>query len=198
MNEVERIYAQSGDAEGFARAYLTYVADILGRLDAAAIGRVMDHLAAAKERDAHIYILGNGGSAATSSHFANDLAALGGVRVSSLSDSAAVLSAIGNDFGFEHVFERQLEGRLREGDVVFAISVSGNSPNVLRAARLARASGAVCLAFVGFDGGELARLAQDHVLVPSQAGEYGPVEGVHVICEHIVSNFLMLCARDAK
>jgi DNA-binding MurR/RpiR family transcriptional regulator len=118
----------------FARGYLDHLGNVLGRIDVAAIDRVVEALLAARADDRTIFVLGNGGSAATASHLANDLA-MGTqnpnrrFRTFSLVDNAALLSAAANDYGYEDVFVRQLEGILRPRDVVIAISASGSSRN---------------------------------------------------------------------
>ena len=112
------------------------------------------------------------------------------MRVFSLADNTACLSALGNDEGYEQVFASQVDGVVREGDVVLAISASGNSPNVLRAVELATARGATVVALVGFDGGALGDFAEQSVLVPSPVGAYGPVEDIHLMLGHIITRCL--------
>lgn len=198
------LLAGASTPAGFARAYLDHVSTILAKLDTSIIQDVIQVILDARDRDATIYLFGNGGSAATASHFANDLALAvppgsgRGLRATALSDSAPILSAIGNDHGFDQVFARQLAGRLRPGDVVIAISASGNSPNILAATAVAREVGAVAVGLIGFGGGELRAACDYAVVVPSQPGEYGPVEAVHLLLEHVICNYIALrCAQDA-
>lgn len=195
MNEIGRILGESRDSAGYARGYLDHVADVLRRLDAQAVASVIDALQAARARGATIFLVGNGGSAATASHLANDLLAVPGspaVRAWCLADSAPVLTARANDCGYDQVFTRQLQGRIGAGDVLIAISASGASRNVLAAVDLARAAGAVTIGLCGFVGGDLAPRCDHAVLVGAQPGEYGPVEGVHAVVAHIVANHLSL------
>ncbi|MFT3770373.1 MAG: SIS domain-containing protein [Minicystis sp.] len=200
----ERIFEASSSAAQFARGYLDYVASLLAAIDEQAIEQVAQALLRARAEDRAIFILGNGGSAATAGHFANDLAV--GVRprerpfrAQSLADNVAVVSAIANDYGYEAVFSKQLESRLRPGDVVVAISVSGNSPNVVSAVRYANAHGAVTIGLTAGDGGALRSLVRIALHVPSERGEHGPAEDVHVVFEHILTNYLrlLLARRDA-
>jgi D-sedoheptulose 7-phosphate isomerase len=108
-----------------------------------------------------------------------------------------IFSAIANDYGYEHVFTLQLKTMMERGDVVVAISASGNSPNVVRALQYANENGAITVSLTGFDGGELKRIAQVNVHVPSDKGEYGPVEDVHMVLDHLVGAFLMhLCRTE--
>jgi D-sedoheptulose 7-phosphate isomerase len=140
-----------------------------------------------------VFIMGNGGSAATASHMACDLgkntisANRPRFRVLSLNDNMPLLSALANDIGYEHVFSEQLKNLIRPGDVLIAISGSGNSPNILHAMAYARSRAAMNIALLGFDGGRAAKLADEYVLVP--ASDYGIVEDVHMILDHVLTEY---------
>ena len=204
MNRIEQLYRDHPLAPAFARGYLDYLREVLLRLDAAAIARFIDTLLAARERGARIFFLGNGGSAATASHFANDLAigCRGGAkpfRALSLTDNLSMVTAIGNDCGYDEIFIQQLQAQVVPGDVVVAISASGNSANVIKAVEYAKGVPAVTVALTGFDGGRLKQVASLVVHVPTDKGEYGPVEDVHLILDHLVSSFLAnLCRAEQK
>ena len=139
-------------------------------------------------RGSTVFMLGNGGSAATASHFACDLAkgtqviGLPAFRVISLSDNVPLMTAWANDTNYERIFAEQLATLIRPDDIVIAISASGNSPNILAAARMAQQSGAITLALTGQDGGKLSRLADFTILVPSQSIEQ--VEDAHLVIAH--------------
>jgi D-sedoheptulose 7-phosphate isomerase len=168
----------------------------LASVDLSQVEEVVRTLRGARERGSSVYVVGNGGSAATASHFATDLGKAtkrpGGqpLRVTSLTDNMPWLSALANDDGYEHVFTGQLENLLRDGDVLVAISVSGNSPNVVRAVELARQRRATTVAFVGFDGGRLLSTADLCIHVASQPGLYGPVEDAHLAIHHLITTCL--------
>ena len=203
MNRVETLFQQCPGPAEFARGYLTYLSDILAKLDTSAIAAFIETLSEARERGAGIFFIGNGGSAATASHFANDIA-IGcrtwerPFRAQSLTDNVPIMTAIANDFGYEHVFTLQLKTLMKPGDVVVAISASGNSPNVVNAVEWANAQGAKTIALTGFDGGKLRQTAHIGVHVPTNKGEYGPVEDVHMVLDHLVGAFLMnLCRTES-
>lgn len=202
MNRLEQLYRDRRDPAQFARGYLDYVGEVMSGVDAAAIAAFVDVLLAARERDARIFFIGNGGSAATASHFALDLS-VGcrswehPFRAVSLTDPP-MLTALANDFGYEEVFVRQLRTQMQAGDVVVAISASGNSPNVLAALEHANERGGVTVALTGFDGGALAELAQTVVHVPTNSGEYGPVEDLHLIVDHLVVAYLVQACASAS
>jgi D-sedoheptulose 7-phosphate isomerase len=184
------------DAEVFARSHVQAVTTALNGLDLAAVSRVIEALWWAYQADRQIFIFGNGGSASTSSHLATDLAkgTLGyrgdaparPVRAVSLTDNNSLISAWANDVGFEHVFLGQLKTHLRRGDVVVALSASGNSPNILAAIHFARDAGARTVGLAGFGGGALSGLVDVGVVVDSH--DYGVVEDVHLQIGHIISH----------
>ena len=187
-------------ADDFARRYLDRLRALLDEMDTAAIARFVAVLVAARERKARIFFMGNGGSAATATHFANDISIGNGswskpFRAVSLVDNMAVLTAVANDHGYDHIFTIQLRTQMSPGDVVVAISASGNSPNVVGAVEYARANGAVTVGLTGFDGGRLKELADVSVHVPTGTGEYGPVEDVHMILDHLVGAYLIALCR---
>jgi D-sedoheptulose 7-phosphate isomerase len=181
------------DDEAIARAHLDQTSSLLGAVDLRVVVRVVDALRSARERGATVYVAGNGGSAATASHFATDLSRRtpegGGprVRAISLTDNIAWMTALANDLGYEHVFAGQLRALARRGDVLVAISASGNSPSILRAVEAAREAGAATIALIGFDGGQLRSAVDLAVHVASDQGLYGPVEDVHVAIHHAVA-----------
>jgi D-sedoheptulose 7-phosphate isomerase len=201
MNRLEELYRDAPDAAGFARGYLVYVAELLERVDVQAVAVFTELLLDARRRGARIFFIGNGGSAATASHFANDIG-LGTrseaepFRAVSLTDNPAVLTAIANDSGYDAVFVEQLRSLMAPGDVVVAISVSGNSPSVVGAVEYANACGGRTAALTGFDGGRLMEIAEVSVHVPTNPGEYGPAEDVHMVFDHLVGSFLALVCRS--
>lgn len=186
----------------------TAVASILSRhvrelrealegVSAEAVQRVVELILRAHRGGRRIYVLGNGGSASTSSHFACDLAkaTIHGderrLRVTSLTDNVAVLTAWANDTSYERVFAEQVVSLVDPGDVVVAISASGDSPNVVAAVLAARALKASTVALVGFSGGALRDLAD--VVVHVRSYDYGIVEDCHLTLEHAITAAL----RDA-
>jgi D-sedoheptulose 7-phosphate isomerase len=193
MNNLDRMFSR--DPVAFAGAYFEYLGSVLKGIDAEAIGRFVQILLDARERGATIYFIGNGGSAATATHFANDLA-IGTnsynnpFRVISLVDNHAIITAVGNDFGYEEVFVRQLRVLGRPGDVVVGISASGNSPNLIKAFEHAKTVGITTVAITAFDGGKK-QMADDGIHVPTAQKEYGPAEDAHMILDHLVGAYLM-------
>jgi D-sedoheptulose 7-phosphate isomerase len=174
--------------------YLQSLHETLDSLPIADIETVIEVLYDARMSGQQVFIMGNGGSASTASHFVCDLAKNTRVdgwphfRVIGLTDNMALFSALANDDGYENVFAAQLENLVREGDIVIGISTSGNSPNVVNGIRLGNAVGAVTVGFTGFDEGEVGRLVDHQVHVPSYNIEQ--VEDVHLMLEHLIVTVL--------
>lgn len=172
-----------------------YLADLSGVLDAmprAPLAEIVERVLRAAREGRTILILGNGGSAATASHLACDLAKTAAVpgfpriRALALTDNVPLLTAWGNDVSYDVVFAEQIRTYSMPGDVVIAISASGNSPNVLAAVAAAREIGTQVIGLAGFGGGYLAPLCDVCLVVPSSA--YGPVEDAHMIVVHAVTS----------
>jgi D-sedoheptulose 7-phosphate isomerase len=198
MNNIDRLY--TSDPVAFAAAYLGHLQTVLKGIDTGEIGQFVRTLLDARHRGATIFFIGNGGSAATASHFANDLS-IGckdyerPFRAISLTDNISVITAIANDFGYEDIFSRQLRVLAKKGDVLVAISASGNSPNLLKAFEHASAAGVKTVAITAFDGGRMRHMADEGIHVPTDAKEYGPAEDAHMILDHLVGAYLMRCVK---
>ncbi len=167
---------------------------MLARLPLKEVERLIDLLITANAEGRTIFVFGNGGSAATASHLACDLAKgtilLGArrFRVVSLTDNVPLITAWANDTAYENIFAEQLDALLSPGDVVIGISGSGNSENVLRAIRLANERGATTVGLAGFNGGQLKNLVDVCVHVPHFSMEQ--VEDAHLILEHMICTAL--------
>jgi D-sedoheptulose 7-phosphate isomerase len=179
-----------------AANYLHNFSRILMDMDFNAIERITRSLSQARDRSATIFVAGNGGSAATASHWVNDLGKAtkangrSPMRVMSLSDNVSWLTALANDEGYERVFSGQLENFARRGDALVVISASGNSPNLVKAVDLARGRGVSTLGLLGFDGGLLKDQVDDYLWVPTEKGAYGLVESAHSLLCHVLTTCL--------
>ena len=117
-------------------------------------------------------------------------------RAISLCDNQAVITAIGNDDGYENIFLQQLQTQAKAGDVLVAISASGNSPNIIKAINWSKNNKIVTVGLSAFDGGELARLSDLNIHVPTQIGEYGPAEDLHMVICGLVGSFFRAHFKD--
>ncbi len=171
--------------------YLKEVEEMVRAIPRNGVRQVVEAIREARDSGRRVFIMGNGGSAATASHMACDLAktaiAEGKQRVKAiaLTDNAPLLTAWGNDVAYEDVFAEQLRNLAEVGDLVIAISGSGNSPNVLKAVQLAREVGATTVGFTGSPGGRLKHLVDISVDIP--AGRIEQAEDGHMILDHVVT-----------
>lgn len=172
-------------------AYLAGLNGVIAALPREPLAQVTQLVLDAGRTGHTVLIFGNGGSAATASHLACDLAKTASVpgyprvRAIALTDNVPLLTAWGNDASYEVVFAEQVRTLVRRRDVAIAISASGNSPNVLAGATAAHEAGAVVVGVTGFGGGKLQALCDVCLVVPSH--EYGPVEDLHMIFVHAVT-----------
>jgi D-sedoheptulose 7-phosphate isomerase len=146
-----------------------------------------------------VWLIGNGGSASTAEHFETDLSFARSndlqvkIKVSSLTSNSALISAIANDLGYENIFSHQLKRKAVKGDLCLMISASGNSKNLIRAAKIARQMGLQTVGLLGFDGGVLASELDFSIIVKTEIGKYGPVEDAHLAICHAISKDLLDC-----
>lgn len=171
-------------------SYFANLSEKLRQIDRGELNDAMNAMLEAYDRDADIYVFGNGGSASTASHMMNDfnkgisLELEKKFRFHCLDDNVSTLSAIANDYGYEKIFLYQLEGRLRPEDLVVAISGSGNSKNVIAGVEYARNIGCKVIGISGYDGGKLYKLADFHMHVP--CNDMQVVEDAHMIFNHMM------------
>lgn len=173
------------------RDYVAGLTHVLNQIDTSAFEAVVDTLREAHDRDAVIFICGNGGSAATASHMVNDLvkaptdaSGCRPFRAISLTDCVPLMTALANDIDYSQAMARQLHALGRPGDILVAISGSGNSPNVLEAVRVAREKGMRVVGLTGYQGGKLGPVSDIHLNVPCNC--IAQVEDAHLIVEHAV------------
>ena len=197
-NQVPEKFQSTVTAEQYYKEYHKYLSKLLDNLDYKAIEEVTQLILEKSKDGQTIFLVGNGGSAATATHFATDLVQCSQpeaglcFRAISLTDNVPLLTALGHDKGYEEVFAGQIRNLFRKNDILIAISASGNSPNVVAAARLAKQMGGHTVGLLGFDGGKLAGICDYAVLVDTPKGEYGPVEDIHMVIDHMVTSYLRL------
>lgn len=196
MNKIEEIFTKSQSGEDYAKHYVSYLSELLLNLDFKAIEKVIEVFQKARANGKTIFFVGNGGSAATCSHFAEDLAygtLMGGkepFKALSLAENVAYITALANDEGYENVFVGQLKNLFKQGDVIVGISGSGNSLNVIKAIEYANSNGGISIGLLGFDGGRMKEICHYYIHVKTVKGEYGPVEDLHLILNHLITTYL--------
>ena len=179
----------------FATTFKEDVVHAIDHIDIAKVELATSWLRGARDAGRHIFACGNGGSASTASHFVCDVvkgASYGRdkrFRILALTDSLATLTAYSNDVHYDCVFAEQLKNFADSGDVLIAISGSGNSPNVVNAADYARSVGCKVIGLTGRDGGKLAKLSDLNIHIPVQ--HMGRIEDAHLIVCHMMAYELM-------
>ena len=196
VNNLKAVFQEVDIPVNYLKNYCLYITDLLSKLDYAAINDVINCFCRARNDGSTIYFIGNGGSAATASHFSQDLGEIGRkagkshFRTLSLTDNVSFITAMGNDYGYDSIFTGQMSNLFKKSDVLVAISASGNSKNIVEAVKLAKELKGITIGLAGFDGGELARIC-DHVIhVKTSKGEYGPVEDIHLMIDHMITSYL--------
>lgn len=175
--------------------YFSRFQAILRAIHMNAILDLTEEMKAAKLNGGRIFVCGNGGSAALASHFVTDIGS-GSVKrgqyfpIISLVDGSPVITAAANDFGYSHIFSRQLMTLAQASDLLIVISSSGNSQNLIEAVSYAKSIGMRTGGLLGFDGGKLLKLLDAPILVESAVGEYGPIEDSHSCILHAMTELL--------
>lgn len=181
------------DSAAYAQAYRAQSVEVLSRLSWTAIAQLIEILRVALKEQRHVFICGNGGSAATASHLAAGLGKDGSwgrakkFRVLSLTDNVPWITSLANDSDFSAIFVEQLENFAQPDDVLIAFSGSGNSANIVRAIEWANENGLLTVGITGRPGGRLGELAQHPIFVESS--HMGHVEEAHFLIQHLVSYY---------
>jgi len=179
----------------FPAEYKQKLLQTIERIDLERVGQAIEWLREARAQDHRVFVCGNGGSAATASHFVCDMvkgASYGRqsrFKIMALTDSLPTITAYSNDVGYEAVFVEQLKNFAEPGDVLIAISGSGNSPNVLRAVEYANSIGCRTIGLSGRDGGMLAPLV--HLSIRVDEPHMGRIEDAHMIVCHMLGYYFM-------
>jgi D-sedoheptulose 7-phosphate isomerase len=188
--------------ENDIKNYIACEIETLQKLDISAINDALNLLMETAKNHNRIYIFGNGGSSATASHFQNDFGkgiseyVVDKFRFQCLNDNVATLMAVANDIGFDEVFRFQLNGVLEPGDVVMAISGSGNSKNVINAVEYAKSCGNKIIGLTGYSGGMLKKLSDISLHVPINSMQV--TEDIHMVFDHLMMSVLYqhLCGKN--
>ncbi|HDX8352429.1 TPA: SIS domain-containing protein [Aeromonas dhakensis] len=188
----------------FIIKYLNKMMGVIQNIDIAEVQKIILALEKCHDEGGVVYVMGNGGSSATASHMANDLSVgiklreIRNFNVISLADNVPVCTAIANDIGYENIFYAQLKNKLQPQDIVIAISCSGNSKNILKAAHYTKDIGATLIGLSGFDGGQLKEISDIRYHVATENGEYGIVEDVHMMLDHIIYSYYISLKPENK
>jgi D-sedoheptulose 7-phosphate isomerase len=176
--------------------YRNKIDALLDKVNIDDLEKVLTALITAFKEGNTVYVCGNGGSAATASHMQVDFSffvrnfTTFRPRFIALTDNIPMLTAVGNDTSFDDIFVEQMKGRFNSGDIIICISASGNSENVVRAAEYASQTGGTSIGFIGFTGGRLKEVCNISLYTENPKGDYGPIEDLHMIYDHLMVSYL--------
>ena len=180
----------------FLESYKVRLNNLFESIDIEMLESIVEAMINAFKNGKTLYVVGNGGSAATASHIQADFRFFVRYftdfrpRVIALTDNVPLITAIGNDNSYDDIFIEQMKGVFNNGDLLLAISASGNSPNVIKACEYAKELGGKTIAFCGFTGGKLKDISDMPLYTPNKDKDYGPIEDLHMILDHVLVNYL--------
>ena len=197
MSNIKKIAVKSKTIVEFSNRYFDRLAKIYKSINKNKIKELEKKLQETRINGGNIFVFGNGGSSANASSMANDLgfdvlkktALKKCFRVFSLNDNTSVLTAISNDVGFNQVFLGQLKIHFKKKDMVIILSASGNSNNLIKTVSWIKKNGGYVFSIVGFDGGKLKKISNNFIHIKSNYGEYGPVEDIQLIINHVLAHW---------
>ena len=197
-NNIDKIYNESNNIDEFVSGYFENLKNIINQLDIGSISDFIEEFSDSYEHNQTIFVAGNGGSSSTASTMANDIGfdimkKTGDskpLKIHALTENSSVITAIANDTGYENIFLNQLKIHYKQGDKLLVISASGNSNNLILAAEWVKERGGKVIGLLGFTGGELKNICNKYVHVKTGLGEYGPVEDLHLVINHILAHWL--------
>jgi D-sedoheptulose 7-phosphate isomerase len=196
MSVLYDLFKDNREVRKYSKAYTDNLIQLIHSLDHETIVSIVELFEKIYKDRGRIYFAGNGGSASTCGHFVNDFHAGslrhggGGFRLVDLTSNIASLTALANDVGYENIFYHQLEHVIEPKDALVVISASGNSKNLIKAVDYAKSQGAKTIGLLGFDGGELKSKCDIALVVLTPQGQYGPVEDIHLMINHLISTYL--------
>ena len=197
MIDIKKISEKSNNIKEFSLNYFKRLKNIFKSIDEKELLNFEKILLKARSKGNTIFVFGNGGSASTATTMANDLGfdiikktkSKKTFRFFSLNDNTSVLTAIANDVGYENIFINQLKIHFRRGDIAIILSASGNSKNLIQAAKWLKKNKGKVLSIVGFDGGNLKKISDSCLYFKTEKTEYGPIEDIHLIINHIFAHW---------
>lgn len=193
-NNLDTIF--STNITNFSSKYLDYIKKLITTFNVQQIEILVKKIIEAREKGSNIFIIGNGGSASTASHYANDIS-IGSKSVKkpfkaiSLTDNQAIITAIANDYGYDQIFVKQLQILAKQGDLIISISASGNSKNIIKALEYGNRNNIDTISITGFDGGQAKKISKYIVHIETNIGEYGPVEDLHMILAGLLGSYFV-------
>ena len=196
-NIINKIYKSSKNFAGFSLNYFDYLQNVFKNINQKSINKIENDFNQLRLNKRTIFVAGNGGGAATAITMSNDLGfdilkktkTKKTFRVLCLNDNNSVITAIANDTGYENIFINQLKIHYQKGDALVIFSASGNSPNLIKAAKWVRDKKGKVIGILGFSGGKVKKYCSTLIHIKTNKGEYGPVEDLQLIFNHLLAHW---------
>ncbi|MAV76751.1 MAG: sugar isomerase [Candidatus Marinimicrobia bacterium] len=197
MSNIIKFSKESKNFSEFTDSYIEYLSEVFSKVSKKNLDNLEKTLEIIRKKSANLFVIGNGGGAATATTMANDLGfdilkktkAKKILKIYSLSDNNAVSTAIANDTGFENLFVNQLKIHFKKNDYLLIFSASGNSKNLVSAAKWVKKKKGKVIGILGFSGGKLKSLCDLCIHIPTEKGEYGPVEDIQLMINHMLAHW---------
>ncbi len=197
MNNLNKAYEEVSNIGDYSIKYFSYLHEVLQSINVEEINKLADLFEKSQKNGNTIFVAGNGGSSTTATTMANDIGfdilkktgTKKPFKVLSLCDNQAVTTAIANDVGYENIFINQLKIHYKKGDILILISASGNSKNLINAAKWVKKERGKVVGFLGFDGGKLKKMCNSSIILTTNQGEYGFVEDCHLMINHVLAHW---------
>jgi len=191
---------QIKDITSFSKKYFTRINEIISNINFKEIKKIENEFMDLHKKNSTLFVFGNGGGAATAMTMANDLGfdiqkktkIKRTFKIISLNDNSSVVTAIANDVGYEEIFLNQLKIHFKKNDKILIFSASGNSENLIKAAKWVRKKGGRVISILGFDGGRLKKISNCYCHIKTEKGEYGPVEDLQLMVNHILAHWFQV------
>jgi len=204
MSVTNKLVNKARKPSEFAQSYIDRLYKIFKNIEPNSIDRMFSLINTHRKKNKNIFLIGNGGSSSTASHMQNDInfdvlkrsKTNQPFRFLNLSDNSPSVTAISNDISYDQIFSKQLSIFGNKGDMVIAISASGNSSNLIESVKYAKKNGIYTFGMIGFDGGVLKKICDDYILVPTDINEFGIVEDSHLILNHIISHWFQIKLKN--
>lgn len=196
MSYIDKLSLNNKNIASFADSYFKNLTETFKNLDKRSIIKLERELLEVRKKNSTLYVFGNGGGAATAMTMANDLGFdvlkktnKKTFKIISLNDNSSVVTAIANDTGYDNIFLNQLKIHFKKNDKILIFSASGNSKNLVDAAKWVKKKRGKVISILGFDGGKLKKISNLAVHIKSIKGDYGPVEDIQLIINHILAHW---------
>lgn len=193
---LKNILKNSKNIKTFSKLYNQHLSNLFSTLDLDQLSKLERELLNIRKNNFTLFSIGNGGAAATSMTLANDIGfdilkktKKKGFKIINLSDNTSIVTAIANDIGYENIFVEQLRLHFKKGDALIVFSASGNSKNLIKAAKWVKKNKGKVFSVVGFDGGLIKKMSDICIHFHTEKSEYGPVEDCQLMINHILAHW---------